>query len=69
MEELRRLRVAMDKLSAADRELLMLRHLQQVSVEEIAEAYHTSRTVITTRNLRALRRLRRILEADSREST
>jgi RNA polymerase sigma-70 factor (ECF subfamily) len=62
-ETLNALRKGLAKLSPSDRQLLVLRHLRQRSVEEIADLLHTSRTVVTTRHLRAIRRLRRILKS------
>ncbi len=61
---LRAMREGLNKLSANDRQLLEMRHLQQRSVEEIAELLQTSRGVVTSRHLRALRRLRRILASE-----
>jgi RNA polymerase sigma-70 factor (ECF subfamily) len=62
-EALNALREGLAKLSPGDRQLLVLRHLEQRTVEEIADLLHTSRTVVTTRHLRAIRRLRRILKS------
>jgi RNA polymerase sigma-70 factor (ECF subfamily) len=60
-ERARCVEVALQSLSASDRELLDLRHSRQLSVEEIAVRLHATPTAITTRHLRALQRLRRAL--------
>lgn len=62
-EELEQVWAALEKLSPADRELIVLRHLVQLDVAELAELLHTSRTAITSRHLRAVGRLRQILES------
>jgi RNA polymerase sigma-70 factor (ECF subfamily) len=56
-----RVRDALRKLEAADREILVLRHLEQLEVHEIADVLGISETNVTTRHLRALQRLRREL--------
>lgn len=63
-EELEQVRAALEMLSPADRELIVLRHIAQLNVAELAELLDTSRTVITTRHLRAVGRLRQILSAN-----
>lgn len=68
-ELLARLWDALRRLSAGDRELLVLRHIRQHDVAELAVMFHTSRTVITTRHLRAIRRLRRIWDAEIKKSS
>lgn len=64
-ERLRRVQRALAKLSDSDRDLLELRHLRQMSVEAIAKFLNASPTAITTRHLRALQRLRRILASEA----
>lgn len=64
-EELEQVGEALEKLSPADRELIVLRHLVQLDVAELAELLDTTRTVITTRHLRAIGRLRQILESNA----
>jgi RNA polymerase sigma-70 factor (ECF subfamily) len=65
MEELlTRVRLGLQQLSANDREILELRHLEQLSVSEIADLLGISKTAVTTRHLRALQRLRDILGTD-----
>ena len=58
-QELRaRVRAVLSQLAAEDRELLLLRHLEQLSMCECAEVMGISETAATQRQLRALRRLR-----------
>ena len=65
MEELlTRVRQGLQQLSTNDREILELRHLEQLSVSEIAALLGISKTAVTTRHLRALQRLRDILGDD-----
>jgi RNA polymerase sigma-70 factor (ECF subfamily) len=62
-----RTRAALMELKPADREILVLRYLEQLSVDEIANALGISHTAVTSRHLRSLQRLRRLLvnEAES----
>ena len=53
-----RVRAALKKLAADDREILVMRHLEQLEVHEIADVLGISETNVTTRHLRALQRLR-----------
>jgi RNA polymerase sigma-70 factor, ECF subfamily len=62
-EELRRLvRAALERLPEDARELLVLRHLEQMPVKEIAAVLGVSEGAVKTRTLRALRRLRTLLD-------
>jgi RNA polymerase sigma-70 factor (ECF subfamily) len=56
-----RMRAALDELRPADREILVMRHLEELSVEEIADVLKISRTAVTSRQLRALQRLSRLV--------
>lgn len=56
-----RTRAALDKLAAADREVLVLRLLEQNSVKETAQILGCSPGAVKTRQVRALQRLRREL--------
>ncbi|MCA9265379.1 MAG: sigma-70 family RNA polymerase sigma factor [Planctomycetales bacterium] len=59
---------AMEHLTDHDREILALRHLEQLSVREIAETLSISESAVTTRHLRAIQRLRALIaEADGGE--
>jgi RNA polymerase sigma-70 factor (ECF subfamily) len=62
-----RVRAALGQLPAADRELLELRHLEQLSVAETAAVLSISTGAAKTRHLRALQRLRGLLEGPSGE--
>jgi RNA polymerase sigma-70 factor, ECF subfamily len=52
---------ALMQLKSSDREILVLRYLEQLGVEEIADVLEVSQTAVTSRHLRALQRLRLIL--------
>jgi RNA polymerase sigma-70 factor (ECF subfamily) len=60
-EMLARVRAGLEQLSENDREILVMRHLEQMSVLEIADALAISKTAVTTRHLRAIQRLRDLL--------
>jgi RNA polymerase sigma-70 factor (ECF subfamily) len=65
-KELRaRVRAVLGQLSAEDREILLLRHLEQLTMAECAAVTGISETAATQRQLRALKRLRRLLEDES----
>jgi RNA polymerase sigma-70 factor, ECF subfamily len=57
-----RLQGAMAKLSPRDREILVMRNLEQLSIAEIAGALAITEGTVKVRHLRALRRLRELLE-------
>lgn len=59
-----RLREAVDSLDAADREVVLLRHFEQLSNQDIAEALGLSEAAASMRYLRAIRRLRARLMPD-----
>ena len=61
-EELRhRLRQALDRLDSQDREILVLRHLEQMPVKEIAALLQISSSAVKMRRLRAIQRLQTAL--------
>ncbi|HVA46033.1 MAG TPA: sigma-70 family RNA polymerase sigma factor [Pirellulales bacterium] len=61
-DELRaRVRAGLDRLSPDDREVLVLRHLEQLSVAETAAALGIKEGTVKVRALRALKRLREVL--------
>ncbi len=65
-EELRRrVHTALEQLSARDREVLVLRHLEQLPTREVAEILGISEGAVKTRQVRALARLQALLSADS----
>ena len=58
-EELRgRVRSALDLLSPEDREILVMRHLEQLQIGEIAAILGIDEAAVKMRRLRAARRLR-----------
>ena len=59
-----RTKTALLQLKPHDREILVLRYLEQMGVEEIAAVLGISQTAVTSRHLRALQRLRRLLGDD-----
>ena len=66
-EMLSRVREALAQLASADREVLVLRHLEQLSVDEIAHVLGITKVAVTTRHFRALERLRGVLGDDSED--
>ena len=58
---------ALAQLSERDREVLVLRHLEELSSSEIAAVLAISEGAVYTRHLRALRRLRRLLGTELEE--
>lgn len=52
---------ALMQLKSDDREILLMRYVEQMKVEEIAAALSLSPTAVTSRHLRAIRRLRRLM--------
>jgi RNA polymerase sigma-70 factor (ECF subfamily) len=59
-----RVRQALGLLSETDREVLVLRHLEQLSVGEVAAVLGIREGAVSVRHLRALRRLRDMLGDD-----
>ena len=64
-DDRQRLRTALEKLSDRDREVLVLRHLEQMPSSEIAAVLKISEATVYTRHLRAMVRLRRLLGDDT----
>jgi RNA polymerase sigma factor (sigma-70 family) len=60
-------RAALLKLSDLHREMLALRHLEQLSVKEIAAVLGVTEAVVKMRTLRALQQLRSALGDDFSE--
>jgi RNA polymerase sigma factor (sigma-70 family) len=56
---------ALTRLKPKDRELLILRYMEQLDVEQIASVMGISRTAVTSRHLRAIQRLRELLGNES----
>ena len=57
-----RVRAALEALEPRDREILVLRYLEQLTTKEIAAVLGISEAAVKTRHRRALERLRRILD-------
>lgn len=57
-----RVRLALERLSESDREILVLRFMEQLSVEEIGALLKLGESAVKMRHLRALQRLRSMLE-------
>lgn len=67
-ERLARLREALDSMDEIDREVLALRHFEELSNNEVAEILGIQKTTASNRYVRALKRLKQVLEADSDSS-
>ena len=61
-EMLDRVQSALEQLASSDREVLVLRHLEQLSTAQAAEVLGISQGAVKTRHFRAIRRLHRLLE-------
>ena len=57
-----KIRIAMGQLKPHDRELLVLRYLEQLSLREIADVLDSSEVAIKSRHVRALKRLGTMLD-------
>jgi RNA polymerase sigma-70 factor (ECF subfamily) len=68
-EARQRVRAALEQLPARDREVLELRHLEGLSVAETAAALGIASGTVKTRHLRALTRLRHLLELPGEQSS
>jgi RNA polymerase sigma-70 factor (ECF subfamily) len=62
-----RLRAALDRLPPRDREVLVMRHLEQMEIAEIAAVLGLAAGAVMTRHTRALARLRGLLDDESSE--
>ena len=61
-----RVQEALDGMDPLDREVLALRHFEQLSRAEIAQVFGISEAAAGKRYIRALERLKRILEHEAR---
>ena len=68
-EKHERLRIAIKKLNQRDREVLVLRHLEQLSVKEVAAVLGISEAAVQSRYRRAIERLHEVLAQDSAEDS
>jgi RNA polymerase sigma-70 factor (ECF subfamily) len=57
-------RQALQALNEKDRELLLLRYVEQLSTREIADILGSTEGAIKVRHLRAIRQLRDLLQDD-----
>ena len=64
----RRIQEALGLLPPRDREVLVLRHLEQLSTRETAAVLQIGEGAVKTRHLRALRRFRGLMADDSEEA-
>ena len=62
-----RLKAALDRLPPRDREVLVMRHLEQMEVAEIAAVLGLTAGAVMTRHTRALARLRGLLDDEGSE--
>lgn len=60
-----RVRHAIDRLAERDREILVLRHLEQLSTLQVAAVLDLSESAVKARHVRALGRLQRALHTDT----
>ena len=60
----KRLQSAIDELDDGDREIILLRHHEQMSNQDVAAMFHLSEAAASMRYLRALRRLRKALTGE-----
>lgn len=61
-ERRRQVRAALERLAEADRVVLVLRYVEQLSLKEIAGVVQSSEAAVKVRHFRALKRLRALLE-------
>ncbi len=61
-EARQRVQAALEQLSSRDRQVLELRHLEQLSVAETAAVLGINEGAVKTRHVRALQRLRNLLD-------
>ena len=64
-EILNQLRAALDEMDELDREVLVLRHFEELSNNEVAEVLGIQKSAASNRYVRALKRLRTILDGSS----
>jgi RNA polymerase sigma-70 factor (ECF subfamily) len=60
----RRLHRAIAELDEDDREIVLMRHFEQLSNQDVAETLHLTEAAASMRHLRALRRLRELLKPE-----
>jgi RNA polymerase sigma-70 factor (ECF subfamily) len=62
-ESARQLRASIDEMDSIDREVLALRHFEELSNQEVAEVLGITQKTASIRYVRAIQRLKRILDA------
>ena len=63
----RRFQAAVDSLDELDREVVVMRHFEQLSNQEVAQSLGLSEPAAGMRYLRAMRRLRTMLDETPRD--
>jgi RNA polymerase sigma-70 factor (ECF subfamily) len=63
-----RVRAVLARLGAADREVLVLRYLEQLPLREVAAVLGVSQSAVKMRHFRALERLQALLEAEHEDN-
>ncbi len=56
----------LSEIPLVDREVLVLRHFEQLTNDEVAEILKISRTAASNRYVRALRRMQSLIEANEK---
>lgn len=59
-----RVRMALGELESDDREIILMRGMEQMSNQQVAEILHLTEAAASMRHLRALRRLKQVLVPD-----
>ena len=67
-EQTEQLRTALQQLRMRDREVLVLRYVEQLPAKEIAAILGVTAATVNMRHMRALERLRELVERSSEES-
>jgi RNA polymerase sigma-70 factor (ECF subfamily) len=68
-ERRQRVHAALQELAPADREILMMHYLEELSFPEIAAILDIGEGAAKMRHLRALRRIRSLMESDGDEAS
>jgi len=63
----RRLHAAIAELDDTDRDIILMRHFEQLSNQEVAEALGLTEAAASMRYLRAMRRLRALMAPEGPE--
>ena len=62
------LRIALDQMDEIDREVLVLRHLEELSNNDVAEVLQIDKSAASKRYIRALKRLKTVMNAEGNQS-